>query len=142
MLQLLPGLLSEGRGRLAARTASLATCIAKTAKLQQQVQELLQRRQQQQLGTAAAAAGSRVDAGAAAEVAVLSSLADRLQQLMSRWSDELEQQVLPALVQVLPTALLAAIELVYLGPLPATTQQQLLAHCSQLLTAATSYHRT
>jgi hypothetical protein len=92
VLQLLPGLLSEGRSRLVARRASLATCLAKTAKVQQQVQDLLQRRRQQ-LGTAAAAAaGTRVDA-VAAEVEVLSRLAEQLQLRMSKWSAELEQQV-------------------------------------------------
>jgi hypothetical protein len=105
VLQLLPALLSEGRGQLVARRASLTTCIAKTAKVQQQVQELLQRRkqqqQQQQTGTsgasaaaaapAPAAAGSRF--AAAAEIEVLSNLGHQLQLPVNKWRNELEQQV-------------------------------------------------
>ncbi|KAF6255350.1 hypothetical protein COO60DRAFT_1662222 [Scenedesmus sp. NREL 46B-D3] len=147
VLQLLPGLLSEGRGRPAARMASLSTCTVKTAKVQQQVQDLLHQRQQQQLlgtlgapsGAAdSAAAGIMADA-ASAEMQVLSGLVVRLQLLVDGWRAELEQEVVPALVQVLPVALLAAIELTYLGPLPAATQQQLLAYCRQLLTAAAAH---
>jgi hypothetical protein len=101
VLQLLPVLLSEGRSQLMTRRASLTTCLAKTAKVQQQVQELLQRRKQQQpqqsstpgasAASAAAAAGCTV--AAAAEIEVLSRLGEQVQLLVDKWRAEMEHQV-------------------------------------------------
>eukprot|EP00775_Hariotina_reticulata_P006043 gene6043-6281_t len=138
VLQLLPVLLKKGQQPLITRRALLTRCLATMEHTRELVLQQLQQQgksntllvtetqcqaEGNDVGHEAASGDSGLVGNLEGHMAALQKLLHGLQRLQTKWTAELHQ-VIAALPAVLPDALLAAVDLVYLGALPLHQQQQ------------------